>query len=315
MKLTIHGPNLNDQSQGTFHVHTARCRDNAREVKHNGSVDPYTMDVASVMDVVDVIYPADQFEDRDAHLDAYIADFHFAPCVKNLSTTNDGAAPATPSTNPTKEPIMATSKTTPKATKTTTKTTAKATPKRNGTARKPRAAAAAAPTPTAVAKPAAEGFAWPKPVMQLFNEYLATRVTEDAPTFDNPTPFINANNQLFVHSTSWRAWLLAAHKLEPTKSQAAQPMRELGMSVRAYPLPGDPEGRALGFYTGPAPAGTDNLPRRAGRASGPRQPRNPLSRLTDAQREVVVAALTAYKPTRANKAHADVRDELLALLP
>ena len=36
MKLTIHGPNLIDQSKGDFHVHAAGCRDNHREVRMKG---------------------------------------------------------------------------------------------------------------------------------------------------------------------------------------------------------------------------------------------------------------------------------------
>lgn len=97
-KLTIHGPNLNDQSKGTFHVHTADCRDNDREVKNNGSVDPWTIDADSIDDVVDHVY-SDQFAEQPDRREPdsyehYVADFHFAPCVK--LNRRDGSAPTKP---------------------------------------------------------------------------------------------------------------------------------------------------------------------------------------------------------------------------
>jgi hypothetical protein len=102
-KLTIHGPNLNDQTKGTFHVHTADCRDNDREVKNNGSVEPITIDAESIDDVVDYIYD-DQFNEQPDRREPdsyehYVADFHFAPCVK-LNRRDGSAAPA--STTPRK---------------------------------------------------------------------------------------------------------------------------------------------------------------------------------------------------------------------
>jgi hypothetical protein len=89
MKLTIHGPNLNDQTKGTFHVHTARCRDNKWEVTANGSEYPSTIDADTVEDVVEYIY-SDHIAEGSMKLDASaIADFHFAPCVKNLPRRGD----------------------------------------------------------------------------------------------------------------------------------------------------------------------------------------------------------------------------------
>jgi hypothetical protein len=81
MKLTIHGPNLNDQSKGSFHVHTADCRDNRKEVRYNGSDNPYTGDFDSVIDVVEFIYSDIIAENPDQSIDEYVLDFHFAPCV------------------------------------------------------------------------------------------------------------------------------------------------------------------------------------------------------------------------------------------
>jgi hypothetical protein len=319
MKLIVHGPNLHNQTQGTFHVHAAPCRDNAKEVRENGSVDPIVLDASSVIDVVDAIYPADQFEDRDAHIDAYIADFHFAPCVKDLPTHTD----------PKGSPVMATTTKTngngnggngkkgngnggngeakPAAAKPTAPAKATTARKRNGGNGEPA-------TPAQPAPAASAAFTWPGGAQATLVRYLKARVSD---TFDpeNPArPYINTSGRLFVHSSDWREWLVD-NGLAPSKSEAAKPLRDLGMSVKATPLPG--LGRALGFYIGDTlPKGTEKLPRREGRSSsGPRAPRNPLRGLSDAQREVVAAALTAYKPTRANKAHGDVRDELLALLP
>jgi hypothetical protein len=83
MKLTIHGPNLNDQSKGTFRVHAADCRDNRREVVYNGSDSPYTGEFATVEDVAELMY-GDHIAEGSTDLDAAVADFYFAPCVKGL---------------------------------------------------------------------------------------------------------------------------------------------------------------------------------------------------------------------------------------
>ena len=122
MKLTIHGPNLIDQTKGTFHVHTARCRDNKVEVTANGSELPYTGDFATVEDVAEFIY-SDQIAEAEGELEylaknpdeaaklgytderiaagvdlnGYIADFHFAPCTAKLPNRADKPARKGPS--------------------------------------------------------------------------------------------------------------------------------------------------------------------------------------------------------------------------
>lgn len=89
MKLKIHGPNLNDQTKGTFHVHTAGCRDNKWEVTANGSDHPMAIDADTIEDVVEYIY-SDHIAEGSMKLDASaIADFHFAPCVKDLPRRGD----------------------------------------------------------------------------------------------------------------------------------------------------------------------------------------------------------------------------------
>jgi hypothetical protein len=157
------------------------------------------------------------------------------------------------------------------------------------------------------AKP--QGFDWPKPAKQVLADYLKARVTADQNAPNEARPFINQKDVLHVHSSDWRAWL-AEQGLKPSKADAAKPLRDAGLKVRAFPLPG--EGRSLGFYTGTAPAGTSRLPRR----EAVRRPRasRPFGRLTDEQRQVIGAALTAYEFAPEEAELAEVRDELLEQL-
>src|ERR1700733_7679122 len=167
-------------------------------------------------------------------------------------------------------------------------------------------------------EPVEEGrnaFQWPKSAASVLLDYLSARVSAEFDPEHPARPYINSNGKLFVHSTDWRDWLLE-NGLAPSKSEAAKPLRDNVGVVRATPLPG--MDKALGFYQGPALPGTEGLPRRESRAaSGPRAPRNPLSALNDEQRVVVTKALMMLKPGRTaeGKRLADVRDELLALLP
>jgi hypothetical protein len=156
------------------------------------------------------------------------------------------------------------------------------------------------PTKTSPATPAA--FEWPKKPAAVLLHYLKANVSADADAPNQARPFINANGVVHLHSSHWREWL-AGEGMEPTKAQAAAPLRDAGLAVRAYPLPG--EGRSLGFYTGPAPKGTDKLPRRV--VVRTRAPRNPLAKLDEAQRAEVAAALEARPAS-------EVRDGLIALL-
>ena len=176
--------------------------------------------------------------------------------------------------------------------------------------RKAKPAPAAAPTPED-----RNAFQWPKAASAVLLDYLTARVSAEFDPEHPARPYINSNGKLFVHSTDWRDWLLE-QGLAPSKSEAAKPLRDNVGVVRATPLPG--MDKALGFYQGTAPKGTEKLPRRESRAaSGPRAPRTPFGKLTDEQRAVVTAALTAFKPGRSaqGKQQADVRDELLAQLP
>ena len=96
MKVTIHGPNLNDQSKGQFHVHTPDCGDNRNygpRGRFGGEDNGWTIEVESARDVSAAIY-ADHLSDYGLDtddpegqqmLDEWLADFWFAPCVPPLS--------------------------------------------------------------------------------------------------------------------------------------------------------------------------------------------------------------------------------------
>ena len=82
--------------------------------------------------------------------------------------------------------------------------------------------------------------------------------------------------------------------------------------MKPYALPG--EGRAHGFYTGPAPKGTSKLPRRKP-ARAARAPRNPFAMLEQGQRELIRKGLGGLGDGALGSAEAAAaRDELIALL-
>jgi len=82
MRVMIAGPNLRDQSKGTFHVHAVGCADirrmMAREPEYaNG----WEIDANTVIDICDAVYPPGEFECESGE---YLYDFHFFPCCKGL---------------------------------------------------------------------------------------------------------------------------------------------------------------------------------------------------------------------------------------
>jgi hypothetical protein len=95
MQVTIHGPNLHDQSKGTFHVHAAGCRDNQREERFNGSEHPWTLEVDSAQAVVEEVYSDHMAEhpagDKWSTWEPYLSDFAFYPCVKDLPCERSAA--------------------------------------------------------------------------------------------------------------------------------------------------------------------------------------------------------------------------------
>jgi hypothetical protein len=216
--------------------------------------------------------------------------------LKKIAQREQAAA-----TNPTEGADMATATQTKPAAKRTrkpaAKPAAKATPKAKPQAKK------APATPVA--------FEWPQAPGKLLNAYLTARVTADEDGPARKQPFIGENGVLRVHSSDWVAWL-GAQGIHPGKSVAAAPLRDAGLGVRSFPIPG--ESFAYGFYTGPAPKGTEKLPRRKGAARAPRATR-PFGTLTADQKQALYVALAAYEFSPEEAAIAAARDELLVLLP
>jgi hypothetical protein len=78
MQLAVFGPNLRDQSKGTFHVHTADCAD-CRRYRDEERLD---MDANTREAVVLEIYPPEDFDyDIATEFGMYASDVWFAPCV------------------------------------------------------------------------------------------------------------------------------------------------------------------------------------------------------------------------------------------
>jgi hypothetical protein len=85
MKVTICGPNLNDQSKGTFHVHAEGCAD----LKRNAQREPeyrhgWTIEAASRDEVGDEIY-ADHIAEGSMRPGEGADDCHFFPCCDGLA--------------------------------------------------------------------------------------------------------------------------------------------------------------------------------------------------------------------------------------
>lgn len=102
MKVSIHGPNLADQSQGQFIVHAADSPDNAT-VKHFGGerVDPFTFDAVSREQCALAIYE-DQIESGECDFETALADIHFGPSCDDLQTA-ESASPIRTAIEPQKQ--------------------------------------------------------------------------------------------------------------------------------------------------------------------------------------------------------------------
>ena len=102
MKVSIHGPNLADQSRGQFIVHAADSPDNAT-VKHFGGerVDPFTFDATSREQCALAIYE-DQIESGECDIETALADIHFGPSCDDLQTA-ESASPIRTAIEPQKQ--------------------------------------------------------------------------------------------------------------------------------------------------------------------------------------------------------------------
>lgn len=81
-RLYVVGPNLRDQSKGSFHVHAVGCRDMIRM----GARDPEFLNATPVefktlVEVAEYVYDNGIMAEDETGAD-YLFDFHFAPCVK-----------------------------------------------------------------------------------------------------------------------------------------------------------------------------------------------------------------------------------------
>jgi hypothetical protein len=86
MTVRISGPNLRDQTKGSFHVHREGCADIKKAAKSDPAFskrEAHVLDVASAQDVAEFIYADQIAENGDSPLD-YLSDFHFAPCTADL---------------------------------------------------------------------------------------------------------------------------------------------------------------------------------------------------------------------------------------
>lgn len=82
MRVTICGPNLNDQSKGTFHVHAEGCADLKRGVRREPEYAyGWTIDAETQITVCDDVYPPSDFECESGE---YVSEFHFFPCCADL---------------------------------------------------------------------------------------------------------------------------------------------------------------------------------------------------------------------------------------
>lgn len=81
MRVTVLGPNLIDQSKGTFVVHAEGCADLSRGRNHIEYVPNHTDDYPSRVAVCDDVYPPEQFECTSGE---YLSEFHFMPCLAHF---------------------------------------------------------------------------------------------------------------------------------------------------------------------------------------------------------------------------------------
>lgn len=89
MLVNIIGPNLRDQSKGSFHVHAAGCADIARRYQGDDGAG-IDIEVASRCDAAAYIYDNGIMEENGDSPADYLFDFHFAPCCASLPENAPG---------------------------------------------------------------------------------------------------------------------------------------------------------------------------------------------------------------------------------
>ena len=89
MRVTICGPNLEDQSRGSFHVHSADCGDLQRHAKREPEyLNGWTIEVDTRDEVTRNVYPPEDFQydptngaDSESIVGPYV---YFFPCTEGL---------------------------------------------------------------------------------------------------------------------------------------------------------------------------------------------------------------------------------------
>jgi hypothetical protein len=95
MQVTVIGPNLSsaDQRKGQFHVHKAGCKDITRSASYRQAAPHMDFDAASVEAVAEFVYEDQLAENAGTGewdtADAYLGEFHFAPCTNDLKNRKD----------------------------------------------------------------------------------------------------------------------------------------------------------------------------------------------------------------------------------
>lgn len=86
MRVTICGPNLNDQSKGSFHVHAEGCADLRRQAAREPEyANGWTIEANTRDDAVLGVYD-DLINSNDCEpIERYRDDLHFFPCCAALS--------------------------------------------------------------------------------------------------------------------------------------------------------------------------------------------------------------------------------------
>jgi hypothetical protein len=86
MQVVIIGPNLIDQSQGSFHVHASGCADTRKaEYRHHRDDVNRPEEVASVKELVELTYADQLAEDPDSTWEDMVMDFKIFPCAAALN--------------------------------------------------------------------------------------------------------------------------------------------------------------------------------------------------------------------------------------
>jgi hypothetical protein len=212
MKLTVHGPNLKDQTRGDFEVHAADCADNARVEYLFGKPTAAdlardTAEYATAIELAETIY-ADHIDEGSTTAEDELSSFHFAPCCDKL--------PTRPGDKP----------------KRTRKPAAKK------TASKP----AAKPTPAVEPKPPVKRGELTIPAgtspRELILQFLTETCSAAPDAAGQGRSYITAKGKVVTHAQWLAAWLTHRLGTEVNTVQSSRMLRENGWKDRSLPVVG-----------------------------------------------------------------------------